>query len=332
MAVKIQNGGSEPIYTAALMDASRTLLTGLSNVYVRVRRESDGYYLDFGDMTFKASPGSIQTAMSEVSAANMPGVYLYDFDLSNVTNETQNDVYLFVVNCASAINAPQQGELITDDLEARSGWGTYTFTATVQDSADSSPIPAATVQIRNAAGTIVVGQNTTNVNGQCTFLLDTGTYSVYVYATGYTFSNPYVLGISGNGSATYQGTAFSVGAPGSADVCRVYGFVKDIEGAAIQGVRVRAELNSRSAYITAASSGTLITNTTAHAVTNADGYWYIDLIPNADLEVEPTGTIGQPSGSTDTSYTFHFDGANYKRKYSPVIVPDETTADFKTLV
>ena len=47
MALKIPNGGSEPIYSAGLLDAGGTLLTGLANVLLRIRRDSDGFYYDF---------------------------------------------------------------------------------------------------------------------------------------------------------------------------------------------------------------------------------------------------------------------------------------------
>lgn len=333
MALKIPNGGSEPLYSAGLMDAAGTLLTGLSDVYLRIRRDSDGYYYDFADDTFKASPGSIQVAMTEVDATNLAGVYRWNFDLSSVTNEVENDVYHFRVTCSSAVNVPQEEIILTTDLAAKAGWGDYTFTATVQDG-DTNAIAGATVMVRDTSGRPIVGRNTTDINGEVVFLLDDGSYSVYVYAGGYAFSNPFSLTVTGDGAATYTGTgdgSFSITPPDSPDVCRVYGFFLDLAGDPIAGVKVSAELTSRSAYVAAATYGTLLAKTSAHAVSDADGYWYLDLIPNANLGVEPDEAVSPEVGAADTQYRFSFEAPGFTRKEKRVTVPDEATADFREL-
>lgn len=334
MTLRIRNAGSEPIFTTGLVDASKTLLTGLSNVYLRIMRQSDDYYLDFGDMTFKASPGTPTVAMAEVDATNLPGLYRYVFDLSSVTNETQNDEYVFRVTCASAENAPQEGQINTDDLAAKSGRGDYVFTATAEDS-DTDPILGATVQIRDSTGAVLVAKDITDASGEAVFLLDAGSYKVYVYGQGYAWSNPYSLVISGDASATYTGTGDGtspVTPPDSPDVCRVYGYFKDLGGIPIEGVKVRAELTSRSAWVAGASSGTLLAKTHASTVSDSNGYWYLDLIPNESLGVEPDNAIGEPSDEVDTTYRFTFEAPGFGKKHRDVTVPDETTADFKGLV
>lgn len=334
--LKIRNAGQEPIYTAGLLDAAGNLLTGLANVYLRIRRDSDGWFLDFDDVTFKSSPGSITVQMTEVSAANLPGVYRYLFNLANVTNEAENDVYHFRVTCASAVNAPQEGVVITDDLEAKSGWGDYVFTVTAQDS-DTDPIVGATVMVKDSTGDVIIGRNTTDANGQTTFLLDSGSYSIYVYASGYSFSNPYSQTVTGDGSRTITGTGdgtFEVTPPTAPSVCRVYGYFKDLGGNAVADVKVKAELSNRSAYVTGAATGTLLTRTYASTKSDANGYWQLDLIPNSLLSVEPSDVIGEPATEYDTVYRFMFEDSSggFKMFYPRVTVPNESTKDFKLLV
>ncbi len=334
MILIIRNGGSEPIFTAGLVDSAKALLTGLSDVYLRIMRQSDDYYLDFGDMTFKASPGTATVAMSEVDATNLAGVYRYVFDLSSVTNESLNDEYHFRVTCASAENAPQEGQINTDDLAAKSGRGDYVFTATAEDS-DTDPILGATVQIRDSGGTVLVARDITDASGEAVFLLDEGDYKVYVYGQGYAWSNPYSLAISGDASATYTGSgdgSSPVTPPESPDVCRVYGYFKDLAGVAIEGVKVRAELTSRSAWITGATHGTVLAKTHSSTASDADGYWYLDLIPNVSLDVQPDTAIGEASGEVDTKYRFTREAPGCGKQHRDVTVPDEATADFKDLV
>ncbi len=334
MPLKIPNGGSEPLYSAGLLDAAGTLLTGLVNVLLRIRRDSDGFYYDFADDTFKASPGTIEIAMTEVDATELPGVYRYEFDLGIVTNETLNDVYHFRINAASAVNQPQEGIILTTDLAAKAGWGDRTFTATVEDSV-TAPIAGATVIVRGSTGLPVVGRNTTDVDGEATFLLDDGSYLVYVYSQGYAFSNPFSLTITGDSAATYTGTgdgSSSITPPESPDVCRVFGYFMDLAGDPIQGVKVLAELSSRSAYVLNALSGTLIAKPQESTVSDADGLWQLDLIPNALLTVEPDEAVSPEAGATDTQYRFTFQAPGMVRKQKQVTVPDESTADFKTLI
>lgn len=60
-----------------LIDSAGAPITGgAASTSVKIRRASDGYLFDFNDTTFKASDWiAISSAMSEVSATHLPGVY-----------------------------------------------------------------------------------------------------------------------------------------------------------------------------------------------------------------------------------------------------------------
>ena len=51
-------------------------VTGLSGVYMRIRQDSSGYYLDHADGDFRAVPVSPDIPLTEVS--NLPSVYFRD--------------------------------------------------------------------------------------------------------------------------------------------------------------------------------------------------------------------------------------------------------------
>lgn len=92
---RIQTGDTEPIALFAV-NAAGNPLTGLTDLYVRVRRVSDGFFLDWTGPTFKNSGWTtLNKAAAEVSAANAPGLYEVAGGLNTgaITNVTANDDY-----------------------------------------------------------------------------------------------------------------------------------------------------------------------------------------------------------------------------------------------
>lgn len=92
----IRNGDTEPIQ-AEVRNQSGEPLTGLTDIFVRVRRDSDGQFFDWSDSTFKAAGHvAIAQLLSEVDATNAPGLYEVTggFDTSTVVNVVLNDRYV----------------------------------------------------------------------------------------------------------------------------------------------------------------------------------------------------------------------------------------------
>jgi hypothetical protein len=121
-SVRIQTGDTERI-EALMLDGSLAPVTGLSNVLLSIRRVSDDFWYDFNDDTFKSSGWTTrQQQMSETDSTNDQGVYDWDFDTSSITNAATDDTYVLRVDCASAENVPQQGEIkvgaFMDDLDS----------------------------------------------------------------------------------------------------------------------------------------------------------------------------------------------------------------------
>lgn len=111
-SVRIQNGQTERI-EAVMLDAMGVALTGLSDVFLFVRRISDDKFLDFDDNTFKSSGWTdIDQVMTEVDAMNAAGTYGYDFDTAGFDDNT----YEIRVTSATGVNVPQVGELKVGDV------------------------------------------------------------------------------------------------------------------------------------------------------------------------------------------------------------------------
>lgn len=83
----------EPIRVYAV-DGNSAPLTGLTDLYVRIERESDGYFFDWNDSTFKAAGWTtLNKLLSEVDSTNLAGLYEVSggFDTSAITNPTTDE-------------------------------------------------------------------------------------------------------------------------------------------------------------------------------------------------------------------------------------------------
>lgn len=95
MTERIRTGNVEPVEVYITNRRSEPL-TGLTSIYVRVRRVSDGYYLDWNDLTFKNTGWTtLNQITTEVDATNFPGLYKVTggLDTSSITNPTADDDY-----------------------------------------------------------------------------------------------------------------------------------------------------------------------------------------------------------------------------------------------
>lgn len=92
----IQRGRTEPI-RLDVRDGVGDPFTGATGVLVRVQRESDGEFLDFSDLTFKAAGWTTRDpATVAADASLLPGIYELTggFPSGSVTNLVDDDAYI----------------------------------------------------------------------------------------------------------------------------------------------------------------------------------------------------------------------------------------------
>jgi len=172
----------------------------------------------------------------------------------------------------------------TRTLTSGAGSGANQVIITTKQTSDSTPIAGVQVQVLNYEQSATLGLLTTNPSGQATFALDNATYKVRMFKPGWQFNVPESLVVSGNTNQTYYAEVFSPGSPPSADLCRVYGWIKDLKGEPIVGATVEAKISSSPLrYQTVLISPYYKTTST-----DSDGYWYLDLYPNSKLTPSDT--------------------------------------------
>ena len=80
---------------------------------LEIRRESDGFYFDFNDTTFKNSGWTTrQQQMAELNVTNSPGTYFYNFDTTGLSD----DNYYIRATSITAYNTPWESELKVGDF------------------------------------------------------------------------------------------------------------------------------------------------------------------------------------------------------------------------
>jgi hypothetical protein len=112
MVERFQNGVSIPLFTAVLVNSAGVAQTGLVNVTVRVRRDSDGFWLDWFDSVFKAAAWTtLDGPMAEVDATRAAGVYRVPFPTAGYAD----DKYYARMTSPSAFNVPQEAGAIVGE-------------------------------------------------------------------------------------------------------------------------------------------------------------------------------------------------------------------------
>lgn len=106
--------------------------------------------------------------------------------------------------------------------EHSGGTGANQITIQMYLTASTTPIADIGVQVLNANQSLVIANGLTNDLGQVTMALDDGTYKVRLHKSGYNFTVPETLIVTGNGTQIYYGGEIAIGAPLSANTCRVY--------------------------------------------------------------------------------------------------------------
>lgn len=119
-SVRIKTGAKEPI-VVLIVDQNGDELTGLVDIKIKIRRGSDGFYLDWSDNNFKAFPTQLLEALAEVSSVLSPGEYYLNtathvegFDTSTFVQLVDEEQYFVTAvqdGGSSAANVPQMGEI-----------------------------------------------------------------------------------------------------------------------------------------------------------------------------------------------------------------------------
>ncbi|MFQ5453788.1 MAG: hypothetical protein ACE5D6_06340, partial [Candidatus Zixiibacteriota bacterium] len=159
------------------------------------------------------------------------------------------------------------------------GDGGYSVSVQLYDTTISQIIAGATIAVRNLSQSSLVAISTSDNNGLASFNLNADSFLMVASSPGYLF-NPYdTVIITGSSTDTVYGAQFNPGTPVSPNLCRVFGYLYDLNGSPDQEATVTAFLPAGVVrYDSLIISPYKVTSTTDSA-----GYFYLDLIPTDSL-------------------------------------------------
>lgn len=271
--------------------------TGLSNVAYRLIDKD-------GNLVLTRTTGG-------VSETIVPGTYG-----ANVTGHPDNFEGIIVWDTGEPT-----GSIVyaVEDLHPDwdTGAGAYTVTITVETTGNIG-ISGVLVTIKNSDESLTLRADNTNSSGSVLFNLNSGDYKVVIRSSALweTLSSQ-SLTISGNTNITYNLQSNVVTPPVDPSVCRIYGYTSTIGGLVEQGVKFQFKLVTKGHV---ESGGRFVKVTDVGEVeSDVDGFFYIDLIPSANLTTE------------DSNSLYRVVCANYKMD-EQFTCPTGTTADLITLI
>jgi len=197
----------------------------------------------------------------------------------------------------------------TRTLTSGAGAGANQVVIRCKQSSDSSSVAFAQIQVLDSTETSTIGLLTSDSQGRGFLALDNGVYCVRLYKPGWQFTVPETLMVNGDEDTTYYAEAFDPGSPAQASLCRVYGWIYDINHQPMVGTKVEASIKT----VPLRYQNVVISPYYKSAVTDDNGFWYLDLYPNSVLS---------PS---DTKYIFHIFSPSGTILRLQTEIPDQAT-------
>lgn len=150
----------------------------------------------------------------------------------------------------------------------------------------AAPVPSVEVSVYDASNTSFLTRGNTDTDGDFPVALDDATYQLRMVKDLYGFTVPEPMIVTADATHNFTATAFTAPTPSSADLCVIYGFVKDAAGVAVAGACVEAY-----ASIPQIVGGTQAGKRIANTSTNAEGYFKLELTKLAEVyfKIEDTG-------------------------------------------
>lgn len=164
------------------------------------------------------------------------------------------------------------------------GVGAYQIDLSVVDIATSDPLPGAQIDIYRSDDSFLA-RVWTDINGERSVGLDLGAYKLIVFASGYNFTVPIALAVTGNAPFEIQGTSV-VPPPAGPDYCVIYGTVRNAAGDPIVNACVEAY-----SIVPQVVDGVQHSEQIASVNTDVNGQFTMPLLRNAVVRfiIESTG-------------------------------------------
>lgn len=163
---------------------------------------------------------------------------------------------------------------------------------------DTVAVQGVVLRFYNSTETATAALTISDANGRGIVSLDADIFHVYGYKIGASFpGQPLTINVTAGGSNdTLWAQTFDPGQPPSPELCRVYGWVRDLGAGNIAAATIQARITDSPLRY----QGILISPYELTTTTDTAGYWQLDLFPSASLTPDTTRyefTIRYTSGA-----------------------------------
>ena len=231
------------------------------------------------------------------AAANFDHTHLAYVDTSDSVNEEFADTtQMKKMNDNNQWGASRLWNYPIRTLTVGAGTGANRVVVRCKNLSDNSPVSLVQIQILDSTESSTFGLLTSDLQGRGFFALDNGIYCVRLYKPGWQFTIPETLRVNGNADTVYYANAFGPGVPPQPNLCRVYGWIYDIENKPVAGAKIEAGIKK----IPLKHLNVVISPYYKTTISDDEGYWYLDLYPNSSLIPSDTKynfNLFSPSGT-----------------------------------
>ncbi len=234
--------------------------------------------------------------------------------LVNTFARTDSNVVRRAVDSAIVLDVDGARDATKSDYQSTTGPGPTPVRLLVLDDADTGSIEGVHLTVKLAADQTKKHECITGADGWASMTLNDVGYDIYATANNYQFTTP-AIGIAVSGDSlrdTIWATVFDPGSPVDPELCRVYGWVYDLTGTAIEGVTIATRMIS----VPVRYADIVVSPFEKSTTSDSTGYWYLDVYPSAALT---------PGGAKYEMTLRYDDGAIVRKK---ITVPDTTSWQF----
>lgn len=282
---------------------------------------------DFDYLTYRgAIPAGLTLSFSEIP---LLGKYVWAFT-PDIINPLHIEISLNIFDLLDLQLPPYRWQfnfnVVEHDLEdvydkidsLAAGEGSEPVIIYAKETGSELPIPEADYEIWDESNSVRLhsGEDSDN-NGNQEFNLNPGNYKVKLRKPYWNF--PIVTDLTvpvGGTDLTIHGERLLPSVPSDPNLCVVYGYLYGVDGQKLPGANIVAELNDLSAF----KNSIKIAEMTNEAVSNEEGYFELELIPNSKLE---------PEGSL---YSFKITKNGIYLWTVRAEVPDQASAQFRDII
>lgn len=278
------------LYTKTFDDTidneENTMTVYYKNIGVYAGAASDELVFSF--INSQVNPIAIAQAVQAQIYTNPQGKINPD----DVASQTTLSNVLNVVDNISNVMALEStllsyGDTIINDLntiigiiQPISGSNQVTFNVLDQN---SNPVPSVQLTLKNTTSQITLAVAITDINGQVTLGLPSGTYNILPFRPFYSFGTlPIQIIVTTNQTFTINANSFQPTGP-TANLCSLFSYILDATGQPVPGVNVRMKVITN--YPFSGGSSSLLTKDWAQAESDGTGFWSLNAVIGSTIEI-----------------------------------------------